>query len=128
PAGEPVWHRVMTDLKRVHFSRQPELMANFEADARDLKNLSASLRFVAHQADSPWGRATNLSLDTRWIPQSGSNDSVRAEVRLTASDAHTRWAEAETLEMETKLEPSWTHLFPSNASVSLKIKLARTPW
>ena len=126
--GESSWHRVMTGLKQVRFTSQPELFAEFDGDARDLKSFSASLRFLAREADSPWGRATNLALHTRLVPPAHSNDLVRAECQLTADDARTPWAGAARLKLETQLVPSMTQLFPTNARVTVELQSATSRW
>ena len=122
------WHRVLTAAEKVRFEGTPELNMLFLGDAKDWKTFEVQTKFTARAGDSPWGGGTNISLSADFLPPPRSNDAPRLDVKLVAESAHNPWGLATNLNLTMVLEPSLTHLFPSNALGVAEFRGVRTDW
>ena len=110
------------------FTGRPELSVLFSGDARDWRSFDTTLKFMALTVDSPWAHGTNVSVTAHLLPPPGSNDAVRIDIRATAEQARTRWATATNMDLTLVVEPSDTHLLPTNSLVLLELQGIQSDW
>ena len=127
-ATEAWWSQTTDALNRIKFTDTPELSATFQADARHLHNLEATLTLRSQGLTSPWGSITNLLVVTRLSPPASSNGWLQANVRLSADQARTRWGQAGKLSLTWENEPSFRPWNPAHTHLSLDLRQAQTPW
>ena len=129
PSGRrDVWEQTLSTLQRLKFSGTPELRGHLVGDALDLRSFKMGLKLSAPGIDSPWGAATNFSLNARLMPPADSNNLVQAELKLSAADARGSWGEARFLDLNMEVAPSYNRFISSNASLVVEIKEAQTHW
>src|SRR5262249_41382170 len=82
--------RIADVLERIHFASPPKLKLNVRGDARDMEKLDVRMSMSAPDADTPWGKLSDVKWSVMLAPPPGSELS-RAEIKLTAADADTPW-------------------------------------
>lgn len=94
--------RLADTLEQISFSQPPELRLFFDGDARNPQSFNARFNLRASDADTPWGRATNVNFAARLFAAQ-SNELAHAELGLQADNARTPWAAGRKLELQLKL-------------------------
>jgi hypothetical protein len=123
-----LWHRITTTIQKLQFQGTPELQAQVQGDALDLKSFDVHLRLLARGIASPWGSATNLYIHSRLMPPAHSNELVHAQFRFVADEAHVSWGRAESIELKMEVDPTYNRFISSNASIALELKDPQTRW
>lgn len=118
------WRDFLDEVDRTRLQAPAQLSGSIWGDARDLKTFSASLKFSTPQYSSPRGSGKNLSLSAQTRPH--SNDLLRAEIKLQADDPRTPWGQARRMALTMQAAPSLTELSPTNASLTLQLRDAKT--
>ena len=88
--------RLADTLEQVSFSRPPELRLLFDGDALEPQSFKARFNLRADDADTPWGRATNVNFAARLFA-AGSNELWHAELTLQTVSARTPFASVTNL-------------------------------
>ena len=122
------WRQTADTLNRIKFAETPELSATFQADARRLQDLEATLTFRSQALASPWGSGANVLLVTRVSPPASSNAWLQASLRLTADQARTPWGEAGKLRLNWENEPSFRPWNATHTHLSLDLRNAQSRW
>jgi len=119
--------RLAETLEKISFSTPPELRLMVDGDALDWQSFTARLTLSASDADTPWGRATGLSMASRLFP-GDRRELSRLELQLRAATANTPWADATQLRMELSVNTvtSQTNLF--EGTINLQAASAQTKW
>ena len=94
--------RLADTLEQVSFSRPPELRLLFDGDALEPQSFKARFNLRADDADTPWGRATNVNFAARLFA-AGSNELSHAELTLQTGSARTPWASGTNLDLQLRL-------------------------
>jgi AsmA-like C-terminal region len=128
PAATNIWpqrlRRLAATLETISFSSPPDLRLVASGDARDLQSFSARLTVSAPDADTPWGKASQVLLTAHLFPAT-SNDTARGEIKLEAEVVQTQWGEGRKLQFTTDLAPLSN---PPPADASLAWWTNALPW
>lgn len=119
--------QIAETLDQITFSSPPELRLDLNGDARDPRSLDARFTFRAQEADTAWGRATQVLLKLRISP-AATNELSRAEISLLAQNVETRWATTTNLEVKLRLITAVQAPELVDASGTIRIDGAETPW
>ena len=92
-------------LEQIKFSSPPELRLVVNGDARDFKSFDAHFALKADDADTAWGRASQVLLKAQIFP-AVTNELSRADISLQAATAETPWATTPDLELKLRLVTS----------------------
>ena len=131
PGRGPQWperlRRLAETLDKISFSSPPELRLMLDGDGRDLQSFTARLTLSARDADTPWGKTTNVLMTARLFPGAGRKLS-HLELNLHAATASTRWADAAHLELELLLDTVALHTNLVDGTLSVRAAHAQTKW
>ncbi len=114
-------------LKRVHFSKAPDLAVVVRGDARDLQSFEASVLVAAPDAETPWGTLTGGRVSARLFPAS-TNGLSRVELRVEAARSQTPWAALTNLALQLHLVSDLEGTNLVNCALALSAERVRTEW
>jgi len=77
---------------------------------------------------SPWVNARDVRLGAVLTPPPVSSDMIHADLKFQMADANTKWGSATNVEFSVALDPSLTHLVPTNATFRLTARSANALW
>ncbi len=131
PGRGPQWperlRRLAETLDRISFSSPPELRLMLEGDARDLQSFTGRFALSARDADTPWGRASDVLVTSRLFPGAGRELS-HLELNLHAAAANTPWADAAHLDLEVQLNTVALHTNLVDGTLNARAARAQTKW
>lgn len=115
-------------FERVRFRAPPELNLKFSGDARDLQSFQGFVTLRAPGADSPWGSATNLTLNARLTSGAAPQHLPVATLNVKAGWAKTKWAATRDMDLALNFAgvPNQTNRF--QASLDLRAGATSTDW
>jgi len=119
--------RLADTLEKISFSSPPELRLILDGDARELDSFTARLTLSASDADTPWGRATDLLLTSRLFPRAGRELS-HLELHLRAATANTPWADTEQLHLNLNLSTKSENTNLVDGTLNVRAAGAQTRW
>lgn len=119
--------RLADTLERISFVTPPELRLVLEGDALDLRSFAARLVLKAADADTPWGRTTNMLFTARLFPGAG-RELTHAQLNLVADGARTPWADAAKLDLAIHLETLAGQTKLVDGNLTLRAANAMTEW
>ena len=114
-------------LDQITFSSPPELRLDLNGDARDLRSFDARFTLRAMDADTAWGKASQVVLKAKIFPAE-TNELSRAEISLQANSAETRWASTTNLDVKLRLVTSVLEPELVDAAGTIRADGAETPW
>ncbi|KAB2653504.1 MAG: hypothetical protein DVB33_02930 [Verrucomicrobia bacterium] len=114
-------------MDQIKFSSPPELRLVVNGDARDLKSFDAHFMLKTAEADTSWGRASQVLLKVQIFP-AATNELSRAEIDLQAASAETQWATTTNLEVKLRLLTSSSSPDSLEAAGTISANRVLTQW
>ena len=119
--------RLADTLERITFSQPPELRLVFDGDALNPQSINARFNLRAEDADTPWGRATNVAFAARLFA-ARTNELAHAELTLQAGSARTPWAGGHRLELQLRLLSLAPEPELVEADLAVRAESVQTKW
>lgn len=120
--------RIWNAVQQVRFGRAPEVLCQFQADAREADQFRAELRVISQDLDSPLGHSRNLVCTVAVEPASGSPGRFQARVKAKADRAYTPWGQVEKPDLQLRSELLSERVWPARGELQFNSGIPMSPW